>query len=64
MNVRTLRLQTYLVSDPEIETSNGHWSLNIYNGFGLNFSKVRKIIPGEVTEMLKKEQKLKASKDI
>lgn len=44
----------YLVSDPEIQTPSGHWSLNIYDGFGLNFSKVRSIKP-EVAEMLKKE---------
>lgn len=54
----------YLVSNPEIQTSKGHWSPNIYYGFGLNFPKVRKIIPKEVTEMFKKKQKLKASKDI
>lgn len=64
INIRPARLQTDLVSDPEIQTSNGHWCQNSCDGFSLNFSKVRKIIPGEVTETLKKEWKLKASKDI
>lgn len=54
----------YVVSNPEIQTSKGHRSLNIYYGFGLNFPKVRKTIPKEITEMFKKKQKLKASKDI
>lgn len=34
----------YLLSDPEIQTSNEYWSLNICDDFVLNFSKEKNYV--------------------